>query len=245
MPGSVNSGSVSWDNCGRKFPDKLRVSLFLERFPHYACTAAQSAHSDFVGLRVYVCLGVTCHLHFWQNDQGLLHATAVTWGWNRHRISQHTKWKFSCHSCWDSNSQPFHHKSGALTNKLSRLLEFVVILKVKMRSVYRSNQQQQQKGWGGFCNMEFCIPIWGLPSMVYPFRPQAQIGFPDSEQGRVKYTFDKGICINIATYVIWGTNLHDLFILLPFKPCIKHSRWLQIHVNVLLSFYHISLQMYT
>ena len=28
---------------------------------------------------VYVCLAVTCHLHFWQNDWG---ATAVTRGWN-------------------------------------------------------------------------------------------------------------------------------------------------------------------
>ena len=27
-----------------------------------------------------MCLGVTCHLHFWQNDQGLLHATVVTKG---------------------------------------------------------------------------------------------------------------------------------------------------------------------
>ena len=26
---------------------------------------------------MYACLAVTCHLHFWQNDQGLLHATAV------------------------------------------------------------------------------------------------------------------------------------------------------------------------
>ena len=31
---------------------------------------------------VHVCLAVTCHLHFWQNDQDLLCATAVTWGWN-------------------------------------------------------------------------------------------------------------------------------------------------------------------
>ena len=29
--------------------------------------------------------------------------------------------KFSHHSCWDLNSQPFNHKSGPLTNKLSRL----------------------------------------------------------------------------------------------------------------------------
>ena len=27
--------------------------------------------------KVYVCLAVTCHLRFWQNDQGLLRATAV------------------------------------------------------------------------------------------------------------------------------------------------------------------------
>ena len=35
--------------------------------------------------KVYVCLAVTCHLHFWQNDQGLLRATAVTRGWNECR----------------------------------------------------------------------------------------------------------------------------------------------------------------
>ena len=29
-----------------------------------------------------MCLAVTCQLHFWQNDQDLLRATAVTWGWN-------------------------------------------------------------------------------------------------------------------------------------------------------------------
>ena len=39
--------------------------------------------------------------------------------------SQHTKLtlekKFFCRSCQDSNSQPFNHKSGTLTNKLSQL----------------------------------------------------------------------------------------------------------------------------
>ena len=34
----------------------------------------QSAHSDFDGTREYACLGVTCHLHFLQNDRGLLRA---------------------------------------------------------------------------------------------------------------------------------------------------------------------------
>ena len=42
--------------------------------------------------KVYACLAVTCHLHFWQNDQDLLRATAVTQGWNGYRNkSQHRK----------------------------------------------------------------------------------------------------------------------------------------------------------
>ena len=42
--------------------------------------------------KVYACLAVTCHLHFWRNDRGLLHVTAVTQGWNRYRNkSQHRK----------------------------------------------------------------------------------------------------------------------------------------------------------
>ena len=36
--------------------------------------------------RVHGYLAVTCHLHFWHNDRGLLRATAVTRGWNGHRI---------------------------------------------------------------------------------------------------------------------------------------------------------------
>ena len=41
---------------------------------------------------MYTRLAVTCHLHFWQNDQDLLRATAVTRGWNGYRNkSQHRK----------------------------------------------------------------------------------------------------------------------------------------------------------
>ena len=74
--------------------------------------------------KVYACLAVTCHLHFWQNDQGLLRATAVTRGWNGYRNkSQHRKLtrrrKFSRRSCRDSNPRPFDHESGALTTELS------------------------------------------------------------------------------------------------------------------------------
>ena len=42
--------------------------------------------------RVYVCLALTCHLHFWQNEWDLLRATAVTLGWNGYRNkSEHRK----------------------------------------------------------------------------------------------------------------------------------------------------------
>ena len=90
-PGSVHSGSASWDDCDRVFPDELRVSSLPDRFSHYAWTAVKSAHSDFVESKVYACLGVTCHMNFWQNDRGLLSATAVTRGWNGHRIRVSTQ----------------------------------------------------------------------------------------------------------------------------------------------------------
>ena len=35
-PGSVHSGLASGEDCDRVFPDKSRVSSFLDRFPHYA-----------------------------------------------------------------------------------------------------------------------------------------------------------------------------------------------------------------
>ena len=74
------------------FPQKLRESSFPDMFPHYAWTVTYSAHSDFVGSRVYACLCVTCHLHFWQNDRGLLRGNAETRGVDRTpNKSQHTK----------------------------------------------------------------------------------------------------------------------------------------------------------
>ena len=39
-PGSVYSGSVSWDNSGQLFPDESRVTWFPGRFPYYALTYA-------------------------------------------------------------------------------------------------------------------------------------------------------------------------------------------------------------
>ena len=56
---------------------------------------------------------------FWQNDWDLLHASVVTRGGTNTKIRIGTEsWfqrrKFSCHSCRDSNLQPFDHNSGAV-----------------------------------------------------------------------------------------------------------------------------------
>ena len=59
------------------------------------CTPYNHAPCHFMQshvCKVYACLAVTCHLHFWQNDWDLFHATVVTQGWNWYRSkSQHRK----------------------------------------------------------------------------------------------------------------------------------------------------------
>ena len=75
----------------------------------------------------HVCLAVTCHLHFWQNDQDLscycntmgdteIRVSTERWPWRR---------KLSCHSCPDPNLQPFNRESSALITELSLLPIFV------------------------------------------------------------------------------------------------------------------------
>ena len=62
---------------------------------HVLCTPYNHAPCHFMQShigKVYACLAVTCHLRFWQDDRGLLRATAVTRGWNGYRNkSQHRK----------------------------------------------------------------------------------------------------------------------------------------------------------
>ena len=97
---------------------------------HILCTPYNHALCHFMQShirKVYACLAVTCPLRFWQNDWGLLHATAVTRGWTDTEIRVSTEswpWrrKFSCCSSRDSNPRPFDHESGTLTTELSQLL---------------------------------------------------------------------------------------------------------------------------
>ena len=65
--------------CHRKLLPSRRV--LCTPYNHAPCHFMQS-HIR----KVYACLAVTCHrLRFWQNDRGLLRATAVTRGWNGYR----------------------------------------------------------------------------------------------------------------------------------------------------------------
>ena len=59
------------------------------------CTPYNHAPCHFMQSHIrkmYACLAVTCHLHFWQNDRDLLRAAAVIRGWNGYRNqSQHRR----------------------------------------------------------------------------------------------------------------------------------------------------------
>ena len=65
----------------------VSAQVLCTPYNHAPCHFMQSHIS-----KVYACLAVICHLHFWQNDRDLLRATAVTRGWNGYRNkSQHRK----------------------------------------------------------------------------------------------------------------------------------------------------------
>ena len=74
---------ATW-NCCRLGASSVYI---IQPYTSLQCNFIQS----HVG-RVYMCLAVTCHLHFWQNDRDRLRATALTRGWNGYRNkSQHRK----------------------------------------------------------------------------------------------------------------------------------------------------------
>ena len=66
--------------------------------------------------RLYACLAITCHLHFWQRQE-----------WNRYRnkVSTESWSRRRKVSRLDSNPPPFNHESGALTTCLSPLMQSV------------------------------------------------------------------------------------------------------------------------
>ena len=79
-----------------------------------------SCKATYIGC---MCFSCNLPLHFWQNDQGSLRATAVTLVCNgRRNNNQHRKCTLEKTilrlSCRDSNLRPFDHESGALTTEL-------------------------------------------------------------------------------------------------------------------------------
>ena len=80
-PGSVHNGSVSGDDSDHVFPDELNVSSFSSVIGSHSMLGKHSQPTLTLPGPGHMCvLGVTCHLHFWQNDLGLLCATVVTRG---------------------------------------------------------------------------------------------------------------------------------------------------------------------
>ena len=92
--GSVHSGSVS-QGADVQSMTSCMLTSFPAGLPHDTWTA-KSAHSHFVGSKVLACLPVTCHLHFWQNDWGLLCATVGTQEWNRYLNKSQRSGEESC-----------------------------------------------------------------------------------------------------------------------------------------------------
>jgi len=73
-------GGATWNCC------RLGASSV---YTIQSCTSLQChVIQNHIG-RVHVCLAVTCHLRFWQNDRDFLRASAVTWGYRNK--SQHRK----------------------------------------------------------------------------------------------------------------------------------------------------------
>ena len=74
--------------------DELMLNVLRCRLTYWGqvVTNAEARFSKIHIRKVYACLAVTCHLHFWQNDRDFLRATVVTRGWNGYRNkSQHRK----------------------------------------------------------------------------------------------------------------------------------------------------------
>ena len=91
-PGSVHSGSASWDDCGRVFNDELIVSSSSTVIGSHTMPGqySQPTPTSFES-RVYTRLTVTCGLHLSAEWPGSFTCHCGNTGWNGHRIGVITK----------------------------------------------------------------------------------------------------------------------------------------------------------
>ena len=106
----------------------------------FRCNLPHALFAEWLGSRMHAYLGATCHVHFLQNDLGLLFVTAVMQGWNRHRISQNTMLTLDkkillqlLPQCQDSNLQTFSRESGIPPTSYPGSLNLYVFLKYGTR----------------------------------------------------------------------------------------------------------------
>ena len=109
-----------------------------------------------------MCFGVTCHLQFEQNAQGL----ALTRGWNRHQIRASTE--FSNSSCRESNSLPFEHESGTIPTELSRHPVFFILFYEhrKMSRTIHTTKISCPKCYNNI-SCEICLGVYNHNSQQY------------------------------------------------------------------------------
>ena len=138
--------------------------MYLQRWHGWCCCLLGAfcvhhttmPHVTSCKAKVHAYLAVTCHLHFRQNDRGILRATAVTRGWNGYRNKSQCRnqtprtglrnpsWRKvpesgvrSVHPGEENypaapagirTPRPFDHESGALTTELSQLPDTLACL---------------------------------------------------------------------------------------------------------------------
>ena len=87
--------------CRRLVPRETAAVSTRSVYTIHPCTMPRCYTQRHIG-RVHACLTVTCHLHFRQNDRGLLRATAITRGWSGYRNK--SAQNFPAASAWTRTS---------------------------------------------------------------------------------------------------------------------------------------------
>ena len=140
-PGSVHSGSASWDDCDRVFPDELCLSLFPDRVPTLCMhSIVRPLLLRWVkGVCVFRCNLPPAFLAEWL-ESFTCHCDNT--GWNGHQIRVSTQswlWRrnFSHCSCRDLNSvllPTSYPSSHACSNVVLKSFYIAEIISSKLRT---------------------------------------------------------------------------------------------------------------